>query len=251
MRNKGSATVEACIAVPLFLFFMLTMWSIGMLLLAEAHIHQSLAEAANDMALYCYLEDRLMPESGKSVERLIDTVKLWEQFDHYLKDDFYVERMVFNGKKGIVLTVSMDPEHPKMFFAEAFYTAKISVPVIGTFDLPITCKIKKKAFLGYDRKEGGEEEQYVYVTPNESVYHLSRNCTHLALQVEQKNAGARSYYTPCSFCGNSRNEAGTVYVARTSEIYHNRRDCSGLKRTVSRVKRSETGGLGPCSRCGR
>ena len=51
-RQKGFITVEACMVVPLFLFFMLAMASVIMLLLAEAHIHQSLVEAAGYTAQY-------------------------------------------------------------------------------------------------------------------------------------------------------------------------------------------------------
>ena len=59
MRNRGTVTVEACLVVPIFLFFMMIVTRLTAMLLADAKIHQSLAEAAGYTAQYCYLEDRL------------------------------------------------------------------------------------------------------------------------------------------------------------------------------------------------
>lgn len=247
-KNTGSATVEACLVVPLFLFFLLAVSGLSMLFMAEAHIHQSLAEAANDTATYCYLEKKLQKEDGQTVNGLVNTAVLSSRFQNYLGNDFYVERMVANGKKGIVVWAETDTDNPKIFTAKAVCTARISVPLIGELRLSLSDQVKKKAFVGYSKEE--KMDEYVYITPNQEVYHVRRNCTHLLLSVQQKSAAQKNHYSPCSFCGKSGNAADVIYVAKTGDVYHYRRDCSGLKRTVRRVKKEEVEGLPPCSRCG-
>lgn len=248
-KNKGYITVEACLVVPLFLFFMLSISGISMLLMAEAHVHQSLAEAAGYTAQYSYLERKLFENNGESIEDIVDLAVLTKQFRTYLGDDFYVKKMIINGKNGIVLTVTKDSENKKIFIAKARYLFQIKIPILGDFQIPVADEIKQKAFLGYSKEE--RSECYVYVTPEQSVYHTTRSCTHLSLSIQKKDSRQKGNYKPCSFCGTGSNDTGSIYITKTGNVYHYRADCSGLKRTVRRIKIEEAAGLGPCSRCGR
>lgn len=248
-RNKGSITVEACLVIPLFLFFMLAVGELVMLLFAEAHIHQSLAEAADYTAQYCYLEKKLSKEQFRQAEIVVNTAVLTKQFQSYLGEDFYVEKTIRNGKSGILLYIKKDIENDKIFVATADYLARIQIPLLGEYYLQVKDCIKQKAFIGYSKEEKGDI--YVYVTPNQEVYHSRRSCSHLSVSTTTLGTENKGNYTACSFCGAQNNDSGSIYVSRTTNVYHYRADCSGLKRTVSRVKRSEVGGLGPCQRCGR
>lgn len=248
-RNKGYITVEACLVVPLFLFFMLSVSGIFMLLIAEAHIHQSLAEAASYTAQYAYLEKKLLNNENKIIENTGNQLVMVKQFKTYLGNDFYVEKVIENGANGIILTITKDKENKKIFIAKARYLARMKLPVLGDFKIFLSDEIKQKAFVGYSREE--KSEYYVYVTPNQSVYHTNRSCTHLSLGIQKKDSRQKGNYTPCGFCGKSRNSKENVYISKTGNVYHYRAGCSGLKRTVRRVKMEEAAGLGPCSRCGR
>lgn len=244
--NKGSVTVEACLVVPLFLFFMLSVAGIYMILIAEAHIHQSLAEAADYTAQYCYLESRISTENG--IDNLICHGILSKRFRTCLGKDFYVEKMVVNGAGGILMTVETDKENPKIFLVELRYFVKIKIPVLGEFHAALSNRIKQKAFLGYSREE--QSDCYVYITPNQEVYHTRRSCTHLELQVKKLGIEKKGNYKPCSFCGRKADGGKSIYVARTGDVYHCNMDCIGLKRTVKRIRLVQAGGLGPCLRCG-
>lgn len=245
--NKGYITVEASIVVPLFLFFMLAVGRLAMLLFAEAHIHQSLAEAANDTARYCYLEKKLSPDNQAGV--LINLAVLIKQFHTYLGDDPYVEHTIKNGKTGIILSIKQDSGNEKIFIARADFFAGFEIPIFGKYYIRVTDVVKEKAFVGYER--GENQDRYVYVTPNESVYHSRRSCSHLSLSISQINELQKGSYIPCGFCGKEQAVSGAFYVAKTGNVYHSRADCSGLKRTVRRVRLEEAGGLAPCQRCGR
>lgn len=244
MRNKGTVTVEACLVVPVFLFFMMIVTRLSAMLLADAKIHQSLAEAAGYTAQYCYLEDRL--KKNGTVSDIVNTGVLISQFRDYLGDSFYVDSCVAGGRNGIVITQKKDPDNPKVFYARADYCFQVEVPFLGKYQMRRRNEIRQKGFLGFDPSEE-MGDTYVFITPNEAVYHMRRDCTHLELKV-RKTTGTAGL-SACRYCG--KNSTGSYYIAQNGRVYHGSRRCSGLKRTVSRVKKSETGGLGPCQRCGR
>lgn len=238
-KNQGSATLEASIIIPLFLFFMLALGQIGMLLMAQAHIYQSLAEAAAHVAGEIYNLD--------NCDVVLQLLPL--QFRKYLGDDFFVDRTVAGGGSGIVIHVTRDQENPKIFYAKADYGVRLSVPVLSTKVLLLHEEIKQKCFLGYSKEE--KSEDYVYITPNQEVYHLKRSCSHLSLQISRKSSVGVKVYEPCRFCGKKENDKGAIYIGKEKKTFHYRRDCSGLKRTVIRVKKSEVHGRPACLRCGR
>ena len=246
-KNRGYAVVEACLVVPVFLFFMLALGSLAMSFLAEAHIHQSLAEAADDTALYCYLENK-MP-SGADTGFLMDITILTKQFHSYLGADPFVRLAVKGKEAGIIISIKPDLKNKKIFTACADFWVGYKLPLFGRQYVHTTVQIKKKAFVGYE--PGENTERYVYVTPNEAVYHLHRGCSYLSVSVRQIRETQKSGYAPCSFCGRQEADAGKIYVARTGDVYHNRADCSGLKRTVRRIALTEAAGLRPCQRCGK
>jgi hypothetical protein len=249
VNNRGSITVEACLVVPMFLFFMLAVSGISMMLLADAHIHQSLAEAAGYTAQYAYLEKQIMSESNALTQSIVNTTILKKQFKSYLGEDFYVEKMVQNGVTGILLTVIPDENNSKIFVAKADYVISMDIPLLGKWRIYRGNQVKQKAFVGYSKEEAAGEDVYVYVTPEQSVYHSKRSCTHLSLSISSISSWQKESYTPCSFCGKEK-DSGKIYVTKTTNTYHCNKGCSGLKRTVKRVKKSELGGLQPCSRCG-
>lgn len=248
--ERGSATVEACIVVPLFLLFLQALIYVIFILFAEAHIHQSLAEAMEIVAQEGYLECRLAESSQKDTGAfgaLLQSKRLVSEFGSILDEDTHVEHMVIGGKQGIRITLKADEENPKILIGRADYQVGIYLPVFGSFGIRLSNTVRQKAYVGYSKEECVEE--YVYVTPNEAVYHTKRSCSHLSLSVRSCSYKNHTGKNPCSFCGNGKGDV--IYVTRTTDTYHLNPDCLGLKRTVIRKKRSEVGYLSPCSRCGR
>lgn len=110
-----------------------------------------------------------------------------------------------------------------------------------------------RAWIGFTELEA--QETYVYITPEGSVYHLFRDCTHLSLSiaqvsyrkaVESKNEyGER--YRECKRC--QEPFGMLVYITKEGDCYHSQRNCSGLKRTIRQVAISEVQGRTCCIRC--
>lgn len=110
-----------------------------------------------------------------------------------------------------------------------------------------------RAWIGFTQLE--ENETYVYITPEGSVYHLYADCTHLDLSVQRVTLAKakteknlyRERYLECEIC-----ETGfgpLVYITSEGNRYHARRSCSGLKRTVRQVPLREVENRNCCMRC--
>lgn len=116
------------------------------------------------------------------------------------------------------------------------------------------------AWTGYDisgNSGAAEEEEYVYITPEGSVYHKDINCYHLRLSIKSttkeevgdlRNSDGGKYQK-CEFCGR-RAYNGTFYVTDSGDCYHTTLGCPGLKRTIETIPISKVGNRTPCSRCG-
>ncbi len=239
MKNRGYITIEASLVIPLFLFFMLTMSGIYMILLAEAHIHQSLAAATDYTAKQYYLKRNML---------LSSTVK--SQFHTYLRDDYYVDYYVDGGSNGVSISVERDRNNKNIILVTAKYKAKLVLPLLGTYSLNLSNQIKQKTFVGFTEEDSLKQESYVYITPNREAYHMRRDCTHLLLDVSAVSSHQKGNYQACHYC-KAEGTQGVIYIAKNGTVYHNDRGCVGLKRTVRRVNRKSVEGLGACTRCAR
>lgn len=128
-------------------------------------------------------------------------------------------------------------------------------------DLPMLQRARIRAWTGRDKTGGGDGEdaksnEMVYVTVNGSVYHRSRECSHIRLSVRTvskaqisglRNEDGGKYY-PCESCGGKGNQ---VYITETGDRYHSSLTCSRLKRGVLEVPLSQVEKWKPCSRCGK
>ena len=116
-----------------------------------------------------------------------------------------------------------------------------------------------RAWVGFTGEsfQNSAGETLVYLTPEGSVYHKSRDCTYLRLSVrqimygvldtERNQSGGR--YSSGEYCIRKGWTGSTVYITDYGTSYHSSKSCQGLKRTVMAVPLSETGGRPCCSRC--
>lgn len=135
-----------------------------------------------------------------------------------------------------------------------------SIPAVRPFRM--MNRYYGRMWTGYDLLQGetdGESADVVYVTDNRSVYHESKDCTHLLLSIHavplsEAKLARNQYgrrYTMCSKC-RSQKQGNLVYICSEGDYYHYSIDCSGLKRTIHTITRRQalSEGLPPCSRCG-
>lgn len=152
-----------------------------------------------------------------------------------------VVRSFMDGEEGEDLTIYKTQKAEQLW----------QIPFIG--NRYVTEKAVCRAWIGFTELE--IEETYVYITPEGSVYHLFRDCTHLDLSIQQVSyekalISKNEYgevYGKCKLC---REPCGMlVYITKEGNCYHSERSCSGLKRTVRQVAMSQVQGRSCCIRC--
>ncbi|MBO4863701.1 MAG: hypothetical protein J5517_05020 [Eubacterium sp.] len=252
-NNKGSMSIEAAIAFPIFLFTMLFMICLSEIFAAKAAIYEGCIETAEYMAEYAYLMDS-MSDGDMSKDYMAALPVAIVKFQEYVDEEALLEKYIVGGRNGISFLGSAFPDDKGYIDLKVNYFIHIDIPLFGSKSKLCSEHIRQRAYLGYkgtEKKEPVEKEDdpYVYVAKNGVVYHTTRACTYLLPDVHGTtlSSARTSGYTSCEYCGS---EAGSlVFVTPDGERYHSDRYCSRLKRNVQRKRLSEVN-LPPCSKCG-
>ncbi len=223
-------------------------------------------------------EDSDAEESGtKAIVSL-----LLEQFDiesllNDTKDSYLVKSLAYlntdqvkvqkagivNGWSGISFWGSTVKDDDDCIVITAEYRMKIPFFSDLLPSVPVTQRIKVRNFTGYQPElQAGEEEaeddqKYVYVAENGSVYHTSSQCSYLDITTSEVTLASLDYqrnqymeaYKPCEKCIESNQTYFNVFITKTGNRYHSSTSCSALKRTYYKVLLSEVEGMNLCSRC--
>lgn len=237
--QRASFTIEAALLLPILIFGIVTLVSVMDFFRMESMIIGSLQESAETLGMYGAVED--YPLKGTLIAAVQRNVPEEVQ------------------KKG-VLSLAGSRTYQDVIELEAVY--RYQLPFVP---LPLRAvnRVRVYCWRGNDHmqqaaKNSGSEEM-VYVTDNESVYHVSADCSHVHLKIrvvpqqmlgELRNA-YQARYRECAFCKNRDEECPVVYISEAGDRFHKNAGCSGLKRTVRMVKKSEVSGLPRCSRCSK
>ncbi len=272
-KEKASLTIEAALALPIFMFFVMAMIHLLVILSLQSEIQLTMEETARSIGKKAYLvdcADALISSGGSDVdldtESLLSaginslTIKTWmmkdglkERLDHSSvmdgSDGFYTYNSSYDEKSGILdLVVNYN------------YRIPFLPKYIGT--VALAQRSYSHVWIGnrLDQKNGGVQESashIVYVTPYGTVYHTSKDCHYLDLSIRQisfseissvRNADGE-IYEKCT-CADHVAAGDTVYITDYGSNWHTDIHCSGLKRTVNEIDISEIGNLHLCPKCG-
>ena len=264
VMKKGYMTVEAAMVIPLFLFVILNMFAavnyIALHVRLQTAMHQTGLElvragyAYHKVAEGCEFLQSEIADIGFSVlyvkEKVISAA-----------GEKFIDRIGIQGGSQGVSFIQSEVTDPEYLDLKAVYSTK-ALFIPETFSsFQMINRVRMKVWTGYDNtvNQGKKEteEQMVYITETGTVYHTSRDCSHLQLSVSQVDAGAldalrnqhgAKYYI-CELCGDL-GMAEMAYITKEGNRYHTTLSCSGLKRTVITIPISEVGSRHACSRCG-
>lgn len=245
-KHQGSATIEAICIMPILLAAFWAVYSIGQIYILENQVYHAAMNTAEELAETAYLAENYELE-------LLETATAVIVLQKYLPESKRIRQYITNGEQGIdiVSPVVVDAEG----FLDLQVKYQIQIPWMYNLQKEMQVQIRQKAYTGFWQLHPvSDSEIYVYLAEYSSVYHCSRNCTHLRLSIHPvSEIGLRTVYQDllsCEYC--KEEEAnGIYYITDTGNCYHTNKWCSGLKRTVRRVPISEAVGYSPCSRCGQ
>jgi len=247
LRKRAVLSIEAAFCIPFFLMAMISIMSI----LTFSHINICLREAVNESVKYAEYNY----DNGVYIHTLETLVKA----DLAKKIN---EKYIENGIDGLDFSES-DFSDDEIIDLKVKYTGNVPFNLIKDINPVFYIRAISHKDNGYTDGLSGyvnsNNLEYVYITYNSSVYHMSKNCSHIKLAISQtdsknvkklRNLNGHKYY-PCEVCKSSLKD-NVLYVTDDGTKYHNDITCSGLKRSVRRVTMEKALGEGKraCNRCG-
>ena len=216
-RKKGSITVEAAMAVPIFFFATLALVLLLELLSVQTAVRSGLQEAGKKLAVQAVEVPAVIPSNlERDVVNSIGAERLERS-------------IVEGGSSGINCNQSYLSPFTGIGEIQASYQVRIPVP--GFAIAPISYKetMRIKAWTGYEAGGFGEEDdQIVYVTDTGVVYHKNPHCTHLDLSIHAaasselnslRNESGGKYHA-CEKCVHGSSKGSNVYITDQGDRYH-------------------------------
>ena len=244
--KKGSVTVEAAMAVPLFFLAIVSLLYLMETMAIQASVRCGLQAGGKRAADEASSTAVIMPYRIES-----DVV-------NSIGQDRLERSIISGGSGGIHCDKSRMSPRTGIGELVASYEIRVPLPIFGISPAKHEEKLRIKAWTGYEKQGfGRDDDDTVYVTETGLVYHRDYHCTHLELSIHMvlqseieslRNEGGGKYH-PCQHC--MKGAGGGVYITDTGDRYHSSLSCSGLKRTIYAVPLSEVAGKGACSRCGK
>jgi len=267
---KGSLTVEAAFAFPVFLFAIMAMLYIFRFIGAEYEMERGIFEASRRISASPGLAQaayELFPGLDGFVGEITDEIVIGAAVRDEVDESVF--SLIKNGTGGLsfwgsrvfeddVVTIKCSYELVLPF---SFFGLDLSIPVVhdhtyryfNGHDIPTVLREKEE-----EEPQDESESEKVYVTQSGSVYHVSTGCPALKISKRQimsaslstaRNASGGKY-KPCEKCASGQMPA-VCYITDSGDRFHYKSDCSALKRSFREITKDEavSEGYRECKRC--
>ena len=262
-KLKASMTVEAAIALPLFLFFIIQVMSAINMIGVQSRLGAALHQTGNKMAfsgcIYGKTSQNILINELASVA--LTEVYAKTQVLNCANKKYLDKSCIKNGSSGIRFDGTSIMGNNDIIEIDLSYNVQPLVTILGFDGFSMSQCYYGRAWTGYDVQSAvsniEDNDPMVYVTETGTVYHTNRNCTYLNPSItsissdkinSSRNQSGGKYY-PCELCVGSI-VSGAVYITSQGSSYHTSITCSGLKRTIYTIPLSKVGGRRKCSKCG-
>lgn len=246
MKKKAILSVEAAICIPIFFIASMLLISVMSIVYINERVEAILAEEAKELSVTCYDKE------------IIGVHAVIANIEDALGKEIISHPLIKNSPSGFDFSET-DLTNPEVLKISVAYTITFPFSVIPVADITFNKSIITHTWVGYINGINSISglSDYVYVTKNGSVYHKSRECSHIRLSIKAisseeikdiRNSGGAKY-KKCEYCHPKETDA-KLYISEDGDRYHNTLSCAGLKRTVYRIKLSEAMSKRPCMRCG-
>ena len=191
--NRASLTVEASLALPVFLIAVLVLLKIVDLYRLHGMLTVSLQESARYLSVCAYAVD----ETGKETYEIPETAACIAYAEAKIPKEIRENGMV---------TLAGSRVKNGWLELKAIYWPKMGNRLVPVRNRGIAACAKVHLFCGKTEEEADEEEgeakQMVWVTENGSVYHTDSSCSHINLSIQVSSPGALAW---------KRNQDGEKY----------------------------------------
>lgn len=241
-RARASLTVEASLALPLFIAGIVGFLFVLQIMQLQLHIQKALYNQtmkASGYAYYLTATDMAYKAEQVLEEEYIKHAVIKELGTEYL-DGSCIER----GSKGLILNMTGNPGEGIIDVALQ-YKVKIPFDLLGIGRIRLVSRMRCHTWIG-DKSDGNEDARdMVYVTANGAVYHTYRDCTYISSDVEScsadtigniRNKSGAKYYACHLCCPDKTAGISKVYYTEYGNRYHSSKVCSNLHSNVFTMK---------------
>ena len=267
---RGSLTLEAALALSLFLFVCTTFLMIFPAMQVQFAIRQAAEQTAEEVAvlssipladsLAAALPDGWGNEAAHLAGNGAGTLYLRERILQLADRDRLNTSWIRGGSSGVLILAEFPAENESKEDIVIHWLYAVNFTALPGVSLPVSGQVCRRMWTGSVRQNAErdvESDNIVYVAENGKVCHRSRDCTYLKLSVKSagldeipalRNQDGAKYY-PCERCVLHGECSSPVYITEEGNRYHVDSNCGGLRRMVDSVPAGETS-LPLCSRCG-
>lgn len=275
---NGSMSLEAALAVPLFLFFMMNLLFVFEAVRLQSGLQAALQQAGEKVCEAAYYmkfgaaqgEDgagQQKTEGGEGSEAaslVLTETYVRNKVTSYLGDEFWKHTCVVGGRAGLSFAGSKIMTDQDRVEIVVSCRVRPFVRIVAFPDYAMQVRYCGHAWVGWtegSETTGGSGEKTggktVYVTRYGTVYHTDPGCIYLNPQIKavpgsevgKYRSADGSKYMPCECC--KPGKEGIVYITKEGNRYHSDRNCSGIVRhtlTIDSDLAAEH--YGECPKCG-
>lgn len=261
-RLKAVLSIEASVVLVLFTIAILSIISFGTVMNLKMQIEPALKNTCSKIAQDYALYDSLTLDSDELIKKFavkgIGISSARAMLINELGKDKLDESCIVNGSSGISFIYSEITDNQGYVDLVISYKVKLPFQIIPFPSLNMIQRSRIYPWKGYVVfGSDSDSKEYVYVTENGSVYHVSLNCRHLNLKIREidsdtlvnaRNENGGKYYE-CKLCYPDLT-GDVIYITKNGTAYHGKKDCPALTRNVKKVLKSEVLGLPACKNCG-
>lgn len=263
--KPGSLTIEAAMALPLFLFAVVILMTPMKLLNDGRKVQTALEITGEELSQYVSALKEL--KRGED----LSAAGLDELPDGFLEEITEQSILLYARMKMGKYEVYRDTQSVSFLRSSVLkdketidlimdYRIRLPFPVLGLKSVPMSARCFRRAWIGNTllyEEESGDTEEMVYVGRDSTRYHKKRTCHYLFNHIKAvnetelesiRNTGG-GIYKPCSRCSSLEREGSIVYIMPSGEKFHSSRECSAITAYVRLVPISEVIHLGACSYC--
>jgi hypothetical protein len=276
---QGSFSLEAAIAVPLFIFFMMNLLFVFEAVRLQSGLQAALQQAGEKVCEAAYYTkfgisrgtgegestESVSSEGSGAASLILSETYVRNKVTSYLGDAFWTHTPVVGGRAGLSFAESRIMTDGSHVDIVVNCRVRPFVRVVAFPDFSMQARYSGHAWVGWNGGSGADaasgesgDSGHVYVTRYGEAYHTDPGCIYLnpqiravpASEVSRYRSGNNSKYYPCECC--KPGGKGIVYITKEGNRYHSDRNCSGIVRHTSTMQeKAAKEHYRPCPKCGK
>lgn len=254
---KASATLEASLVIPIFIYAVMTISYLIYALGVKVHISQALYNETRQLSRFVYM----MKNNNSVPINTLVYATAQSQFINELGVSYASTHNIAGGNAGLLISSKDIINDNNEIKLSVSYAIRNPFNIFGTGLLRYEQSYVSKAWLGEngstDNYADSDNATFVYITMQGEVYHRNSECTYLKPVISEvstnsigdyRNSSGAIYYQ-CERCAGSLNSE-KLYITEYGTRFHTTPNCSEIKRNVIRVKLSTVSDRRACAKCG-